>query len=683
MSSPPQQPSQRPVFSPSPGAYAVIRLNPLEMVKHLDDAEAVEQAKALSPRFHLVYLSMEMALPFPGRPWYRFEVSPIATKPREQSTKKGITPAMCIPIFPNTVHPNGRPPLRPEGVFPFNNCYHWLDNIIEVRVRARPEGFDETNVVRLSVDSMCDLDEIWVEDVIALASARRAAEASKTQDAAKDPHKQGPEVGGDLSDAQPADDAGHGSIASASSASCDEYVDDSAHLAGMDIFGGSNCDADLIPLVDLWISELSEHLKESEIPDPSDLFAECEQVMQIVRDARVRSYAKMTASVAPSSTETADEKVVAVQKHEPSMSSPSKPFLLPVFSPSPGAYAVIRLNPLEMVRHFDDAVAIEQAKALTPRFHLVYLSLEMALPFSGRPWYQFEVSPIATKLRKEDAKKGITPAMCIPIYPNTVHPTGRPPLRPEGVFPFKDCYHWLDNILQVRVRSRPEGFDETNAVKLSVDSICDLEEIWLEDYVAMASARRAARMSKPEDPEGSESDKTEVAKSAVSSLHAETAVRVMRDHSRRSLSDLPNTVPHDLPASSHECSTDDADRGSISSASSACSYEYADDSAHLAAMDIFSGPKCDADLVPLVDLWISGLSEHLKETDIPDPSDLFAECEQVVQIVRDARIRSYARMTAQSAPASTETADDKMDASEKIQHCYDLPAYLDDLKFRP
>ncbi|OSC97335.1 hypothetical protein PYCCODRAFT_1355082, partial [Trametes coccinea BRFM310] len=136
------------------------------------------------------------------------------------------------------------------------------------------------------------------------------------------------------------------------------------------------------------------------------------------------------------------------------------------FSPSPGAYAVIRLNPLEMVRHLDDAEAIEQAKALTPRFHLVYLSLEMALPFPGRPWYRFEVSPIATKLRQEDTQKGITPAMCIPIYPNIAHPTGRPPLRPEGVFPFNHCYHWLDNILQVRVLSRPEGFDETNAVKL-------------------------------------------------------------------------------------------------------------------------------------------------------------------------------------------------------------------------
>ncbi|OSC97337.1 hypothetical protein PYCCODRAFT_1145966 [Trametes coccinea BRFM310] len=322
---------QLPVFSPSPGAYAVIRLNPLEMVKHLDDAEAVEQAKALSPRFHLVYLSMEMALPFPGRPWYRFEVSPIATKPREHITKNGITPAMCIPIFPNTVHPNGRPPLRPEGAFPFSKCYHWLDNIIEVRVQARPEGFDESNAVRLSVDSICDLAEVWVEDVIALASARRAAETPKAQDAPEDAshhqvegleglelledaHKRALEVGRDISNASPADDADGDSISSGpgSFASRDEYADDSTHLAGMDIFGGSDCDADLVPLVDLWISDLSEHLKETEIPDPSDLFAECEQVVQIVRDARVRSYAKMTAFVVPSSAEVSDENLVVI-----------------------------------------------------------------------------------------------------------------------------------------------------------------------------------------------------------------------------------------------------------------------------------------------------------------------------------------------------------------------------------
>ncbi|KAI9067449.1 hypothetical protein FKP32DRAFT_261537 [Trametes sanguinea] len=317
---------RRPVFCPSPGAYAVIRLNPVEMVKHLDDAEALEQAKALTPRFHLIYLLHDMALPFPGRPWYHFDVSPIAPKFRKEDPKRGITPAMCIPIYPNTVHPNGRPPLRPQGVFPFSNCYHWIDNMTEVRVRARPEGFDETNVVRLSYDSMSDLEEIWVEDIIALASARRAAEAANSQAVANDAKQaegdandHAAEIDGDLSPLPEtlADDADRASVSSTSSASDEVFTDDVTRLATIDIFGGPECDVDLVPLVDLWISELSEHLKEEEIPDPEDLFAECEQIAQIIRDARIRrSCAKRTASVASSSTEVDDEKAVFVRKYE-------------------------------------------------------------------------------------------------------------------------------------------------------------------------------------------------------------------------------------------------------------------------------------------------------------------------------------------------------------------------------
>ncbi|KAJ2992648.1 hypothetical protein NUW54_g7884 [Trametes sanguinea] len=274
----------RPLFCPSPGAYAVIRLNPVEMVKHFGDANALEQAKALTPRFHLIYLSLDMALPFPGRPWYQFDVSPIAPKLRKEDAKRGITPAMCIPIYPNTVHPNGRPPLRPQGDFPFSNCYHWIENTTQLRVRARPEGFDETNVVRLSYDSMSDLEEIWTEDILAIISARRAAEAANSQalanDAAQakgDANDYAAEIDGDLSPLPEtlADDADRASVSSTSSASDEVFTDDVTRLGMIDIFGGPECDVDLVPLVDLWTSELSEHLKEEDIPGPEDLFAEC------------------------------------------------------------------------------------------------------------------------------------------------------------------------------------------------------------------------------------------------------------------------------------------------------------------------------------------------------------------------------------------------------------------------
>lgn len=43
-------------FSPNTGTYAVIRLNPVAMVKDLDDPEALVAAEALQTKRYLVYI---------------------------------------------------------------------------------------------------------------------------------------------------------------------------------------------------------------------------------------------------------------------------------------------------------------------------------------------------------------------------------------------------------------------------------------------------------------------------------------------------------------------------------------------------------------------------------------------------------------------------------------------------
>ncbi|KAI9063910.1 hypothetical protein FKP32DRAFT_1570974, partial [Trametes sanguinea] len=142
------------VFSPSPGTYVVLRLNPMEMVRQFDgDPVALAEAQAMRIKSHLVVLEMELALPIPNRPWYRFDVRSIAPCLRAEEPQKGLTSDMCIPIFPNSQHPNGRGPMHPEpeGLFPYDNCYHWFQPVeTTVRIRARPEKFDETNAVSVS-----------------------------------------------------------------------------------------------------------------------------------------------------------------------------------------------------------------------------------------------------------------------------------------------------------------------------------------------------------------------------------------------------------------------------------------------------------------------------------------------------------------------------------------------------
>lgn len=72
---------------------------------------------------------------------------------------------MCVPIFPNTSHPLGRTPVRTEPVFPYNNCYHWAEFKTNIRVRARPEQFDERKAILLP-SSECHMMETCLgEDI--------------------------------------------------------------------------------------------------------------------------------------------------------------------------------------------------------------------------------------------------------------------------------------------------------------------------------------------------------------------------------------------------------------------------------------------------------------------------------------------------------------------------------------
>ncbi|KAJ8463624.1 hypothetical protein ONZ51_g10139 [Trametes cubensis] len=293
-----------------------------------------------------------------------------------------------------------------------------------------------------------------------------------------------------------------------------------------------------------------------------------------------------------------------------------------VYSPSPGSYAVIRMNPVEMVRHLDDPQALLEAQAMRPKSYLVYLVYELALPFPDQPWYRFEVQPIATSLRLEDKARGITPDMCIPIFPNNSHPSGREPLRPypEGLFPYSNCYHWFEaKAVNVRVRARPEEFDETGAVKLNARSRIQMQRYWIEDGFRLPDIS--------EDPETKHDgiDSSEVAASGLSEPTLSSSSHNPCEDTIRSES---------MVAARAQCPTafdDDKSASMISSGSNTLEDKSNHSLEDIAAMGIFSGPNDDVELIPLVDLWISELADHLPQDDIPSQFEMFAEFEEVAE----------------------------------------------------
>lgn len=179
---------------------------------------------------------------------------PIGPSLRAVDEKHGFESDMCAPIFPNETHPSGRPSVRPDGVFPYNNCYHWAAMDLDVRVQAREDGFDHTRAIELSAGEQLDMAMLFRPDLGRAKRTQMAREqaASKLPDRASAPESSSP-----LPTAEHPKDP------------------DVAASDEVDIFQPPVDfeDPEYVPLVHLWL-DLEDNLKQEDIGDPVDLYRE-------------------------------------------------------------------------------------------------------------------------------------------------------------------------------------------------------------------------------------------------------------------------------------------------------------------------------------------------------------------------------------------------------------------------
>ncbi|KAH9846476.1 hypothetical protein C2E23DRAFT_743973 [Lenzites betulinus] len=236
--------------------YGVIRMDPVAMVEHFGDLETTSRARALVPKTYLVYLDIALDLPFPTSAWFRFQVCPIAPTLRPPIPEDGITSDMAIPIYPNTHHPCGRPPVQTKTPFPFANCYHWYENKATVRLRRMEDQYDDCNAVQITSMQHVKIVRHFEND-LQRARAFHSEEASPL--------------------------AGTGGVHSSSPSTTTPALNLETSfdgLLGMDIFGlAHDKTAEFLPLVDLWF-ELDEHLTANTIPTPLDFYEEVETIVE-------------------------------------------------------------------------------------------------------------------------------------------------------------------------------------------------------------------------------------------------------------------------------------------------------------------------------------------------------------------------------------------------------------------
>ncbi|KAL7277684.1 hypothetical protein ACG7TL_008616 [Trametes sanguinea] len=308
------------------------------------------------------------------------------------------------------------------------------------------------------------------------------------------------------------------------------------------------------------------------------------------------------------------------------------------FCPSGLQYAVVRIDPVAMVEHFNDPIAIAEGHALDTKKYLVYLEVAIDMPFPTNKWFRYRVGLIGATLCAEDPSRGITSDMAIPIYPNTSHPSGRTPVDPETPFPFPNCYHWVKGIETVRIRGKAEMYDEAHAVKISAMQHVNIQKALSADLLRIHKFRMAqtrslatalANAQTTEDvhvvgPDQPPRIHVSSPQATSSSQNSRLSDRT-RDTRYRSNEPLATGNGLEIPRSNspmrHPRRVDPDLEGII-------------------RMDIFDLAHDDpAEYIPLVDLWFE-LSEHLTADTIPSPLDFQKERDAIARIIRDARGRA-------------------------------------------
>ncbi|RPD57874.1 hypothetical protein L227DRAFT_200246 [Lentinus tigrinus ALCF2SS1-6] len=229
--------------------------------------------------------------------------------------------------------------------------------------------------------------------------------------------------------------------------------------------------------------------------------------------------------------------------------------------------------------------------------------------------------PVAPRLRPVDEHHGATSDMCTPISPNTSHPSGREPLETTPHFPYGNCYHWSDGDcrMDVRVRSRPERFNDDVATTLPARARARLWEYIDEDYGRMERAQ------------------------ALRAKHGIESSIITRTHNRTG--DNHSLKREDSPtptsAASHSINETDTGFGSFGPEAgcvNALRVQEGDLMDDLIDAGLLGDYGDKYDMLPLVDLWLD-LPKNLREEDIYMPSGLLAERDAVVRLITEGKRR--------------------------------------------
>jgi len=322
---------------------------------------------------------------------------------------------------------------------------------------------------------------------------------------------------------------------------------------------------------------------------------------------------------------------------------------MPTYTPLCGDYIVLQMDPMMMIENMDskDDALIDAVKALVPKKYIGYVDLIKDFPLPHRPWHRCHIEFVGQGLPTNTANPFIEPSMCVPISPNTEHPSSRSPLRPTPPFPFDNCYQYSTVEGTVRVLTRT--LDPDSATNLSPRDVRYQHACALKDHYQLVALQDAHNRSSEaagtsEDPEVPIIEDDIVLKLSPSprqlEVHDETASSSgnVRD-TNLDVDDRAVAAPGpEGHCEAHASWRSPSSEGDSSSANTRASGIVAtsNESMMSLALEIFGDrPIADPDIIPLVHVS----HDLLQVTEIVDPNGFFAERDAIVKLILDARAR--------------------------------------------
>ncbi|KAL1937865.1 hypothetical protein VTO73DRAFT_12758 [Trametes versicolor] len=316
------------------------------------------------------------------------------------------------------------------------------------------------------------------------------------------------------------------------------------------------------------------------------------------------------------------------------------------FFPLPGTYVVAELDVEKTLAPLADPLANAAASAIKPAKCIVYLSQVLRHPFLHHATFKYTASVVGPGLRPEDPEFCLTRDMCVPIFPNTHHPSAdRAPVQPRtGPFPFGNCYHWFGGgmALDLRVLNDGQRYPEEGRVSLSANEQARLERLcsgdawraygsWKAREDTNADRAPLGAVTAPQEPVPvlPAAEVPDNASLAPSYMTYWQSVRYLRGESSPSIDAAPGAGG----APSHRSSEDVNDIGFV--------------------LDCGEGE----DLLPIVRIWPDVAAQFKKDSDVPDPTEFLKQCEEIVRIMQESKALAQAEQAAPGrARARFETA---------------------------